>query len=96
MMFYSGQQFPERFRNQILIPEHGSWNRSKAAGHTGYRITLAHQEENGSLSYETFIDGWLDNNKSWGRPVHILQLPDGSILVSDDSADVIYRVTYDS
>ncbi|MCZ6501731.1 MAG: PQQ-dependent sugar dehydrogenase [Gammaproteobacteria bacterium] len=95
MMFYSGQQFPERFRNQILIPEHGSWNRSKAAGHTGYRITLAHQAENGSLSYETFIDGWLDNNKSWGRPVHILQLPDGSILVSDDSADVIYRVTYD-
>jgi glucose/arabinose dehydrogenase len=95
MTFYTGEQFPDRFRNQILIAEHGSWNRSKAAGHTGYRITLARRKDDGSLVYETFIDGWLADNKGWGRPADILQLPDGSILVADDTADVIYRVSYD-
>ena len=46
------------------------------------------------MGYEIFIDGWLQDNKAWGRPVDILQLPDGSILISDDHADVIYRVAY--
>ncbi len=94
MMFYTGNQFPARFNNQILIPEHGSWNRTKEAGHTGHRITLASFNENGTMKYEVFIDGWLQDNKAWGRPTDILQLPDGSILISDDHADVIYRVAY--
>ena len=94
MMFYTGNQFPASFNNQILIPEHGSWNRTKEAGHTGHRITLARLNEDGTMNYEVFIDGWLQDNKAWGRPVDILQLPDGSILISDDHADVIYRVTY--
>ncbi len=95
MMFYSGKQFPARFKNQVLIPEHGSWNRSKDAGHTGHRITLATLNEDGSMKYEVFIDGWLQDNKAWGRPADILQLPDGSILISDDHAGVIYRVSYE-
>jgi glucose/arabinose dehydrogenase len=94
MMFYSGNQFPARYHNQILIPEHGSWNRTVEAGHTGHRIMLASFKENGQMDYEVFIDGWLQDNKAWGRPVDIIQLPDGSILISDDTADVIYRVTY--
>ncbi len=98
MTFYTGQQFPGRFRNQILIPEHGSWNRSKEAGHTGHRLMLVTINENGTIdrdkNYEIFVDGWLQNNKAWGRPADILELPDGSILVSDDKADVIYRISY--
>ena len=93
MMFYTGDMFPESFRNQIIIPEHGSWNRSPEAGHTGYRLTIGRKTEQG-MSYEVFIDGWLDNNKAWGRPVHLVQLGDGSLLLSDDKADVIYRITY--
>ena len=94
MMFYTGDMFPAEYRNQIFVPEHGSWNRSAEAGHTGYRVTLGMKKGN-SLSYEVFIDGWLgDDNKSWGRPVHLLQLPDGSVLLSDDKADLIYRITY--
>ncbi len=94
MMFYTGKSFPAAYMNQIIIAEHGSWNRSPQAGHTGYRLTLALQQSNGSLRYATFIDGWLQDNVAWGRPVDVLQLPDGSILVSDDHASVIYRVSY--
>ena len=94
MMFYTGKMFPERYKNQILIPEHGSWNRSPEAGHTGYRITVG-RKVGQQMRYEIFIDGWLEsNNKSWGRPVHLLQMDDGSVLVSDDKADAIYRITY--
>ena len=94
MMFYTGNMFPEKYRQQILVPEHGSWNRSPRAGHTGYRLTLA-REVAGKLTYEVFIDGWLDkNNRSWGRPVHLLQMEDGSLLLSDDKAGVVYRISY--
>ena len=95
MMFYTGKMFPEKFRNQIIIPEHGSWDRSPKAGHTGYRLTLALDTGDDKMTYEIFIDGWLDeNNRSWGRPVHLLQLADGSVLLSDDKAGAIYRITY--
>jgi glucose/arabinose dehydrogenase len=57
---------------------------------------MAHWQTDGSLKYETFIDGWLQGNKAWGRPVDLLQLPDGSLLISDDRGDVIYRLTFDS
>ena len=91
--FYEGDQFPADYRQQLFIAEHGSWNRSTSVGHTGYRISIARQTSRG-LKYDTFIDGWLQDNKAWGRPADILELADGSLLISDDKANVIYRVSY--
>lgn len=91
--FYTGKQFPASFRNQLLIAEHGSWNRSKKSG---YRIMLVKMEGDEPVSYEPFVEGWLleDDDDAWGRPVDMELLPDGSLLVSDDFADVIYRISY--
>ena len=96
LKFYTETMFPATYRGQLFIAEHGSWNRSKDAGHTGYRISLVKIENNQAKSYETFASGWLgaDKRKAWGRPVDILVLPDGSLLVSDDQANVIYRISY--
>jgi glucose/arabinose dehydrogenase len=91
MEFYTGQMFPKEYQNQIFIAEHGSWNRSQKIG---YRISLVKLNENNSLSYTTFADGWLNGDTVTGRPVDIELMPDGSMLVSDDYADVIYRITY--
>lgn len=94
MHFYEGDLFPEEYRNQIFIAEHGSWNRSEKIG---YRITLVRINEQGeALSYEPFAEGWLNENGGvWGRPVAFLPMPDGSLLISDDFADSIYRLTYE-
>ena len=91
--FYTGTQFPEAYRNQIFIAEHGSWNRSKKIG---YRVMMLTLDGNEVVSYEPFAEGWLneENDKTWGRPVDLELLPDGSMLVSDDFADVIYRIAY--
>lgn len=89
--FNTANMFPEKYRNQVFIAEHGSWNRSKPIG---YRIMVATVEGNTVKSYEPFIDGWLANNEAWGRPVDVLFLKDGSMLVSDDHANAVYRVTY--
>ena len=91
MRFYTGAMFPESYRGQIFIAEHGSWNRSER---TGYRITLVRLKENRALSYETFAQGWLQNGKVSGRPVDLQIMPDGSMLVSDDKAGAIYRISY--
>jgi glucose/arabinose dehydrogenase len=91
MRFYTGQMFPEEYHNQIFIAEHGSWNRSTPIG---YRITLVRLENNRALDYEVFAEGWLRNGQAWGRPVDLLVLPDGSLLVSDDSAGAIYRISF--
>jgi glucose/arabinose dehydrogenase len=91
MKFYTGTMFPSTYRHQIFIAEHGSWNRSVPIG---YRITLAVFDKNNALRYETFAEGWLQKNKAWGRPVDIIEMNDGSLLVSDDRADVIYRITF--
>jgi glucose/arabinose dehydrogenase len=94
MIFYTGKQFPEAYRNQIFIAEHGSWNRSKK---NGYRISLVRLDKKSRkvLSYEPFAQGWLsDNEEVRGRPVAFLQMPDGSMLVSDDFSGKIYRITY--
>lgn len=91
MIFYTGDMFPEAYRNRILIAEHGSWNRTVPIG---YRVTMVDPEDVQSGSYEVFAGGWLEGSRAWGRPVDILQLPDGSVLVSDDHADVIYRIHY--
>ena len=95
MAFYSGFAFPGAYVNQMFIAEHGSWNRSQTAGHTGYRITLAREQSPGKLVYETFIEGWLGaNNEVWGRPADVITMPDGSLLIADDRADALYRVTF--
>ena len=95
MRFYTGDMFPERYRNQIFIAEHGSWNRSPAAGHTGYRLTVVHLNGNRPVEYEVFAEGWLQNdNTAWGRPVDVLVMPDGALLLADDGAGVIYRISY--
>jgi glucose/arabinose dehydrogenase len=85
--------FPARYKNRIFIAEHGSWNRSKKIG---YRISLVTMKNDKATGYEPFATGWLDEvaQKAWGRPVDVLVLADGSMLVSDDQAGVIYRITY--
>ncbi len=91
MRFYTGTMFPAEYRNQIFIAEHGSWNRSEKIG---YRIMLVRLQGNNAISYETFAEGWHNGESVSGRPVDIQQLPDGSLLVSDDYAGVIYRIAY--
>jgi len=93
MRFYTGDMFPEEFRNQIFIAEHGSWDRTVPIG---YRITLVRQEGSRAYSYDVFARGWLEGDTAWGRPVDVEVMPDGSLLVSDDCADAIYRISYES
>lgn len=91
MRFYTGTQFPERYRNAVFIAEHGSWNRSSK---TGYRVSVVRLQDGRAVSYEPFVSGWLQGDSAWGRPADVLAMPDGSLLVSDDHAGAIYRVTY--
>ena len=91
LAFYTGDLFPAEYRGQIFIAEHGSWNRSKKIG---YRITLVRLEGGESVSYEPFATGWLQGESVSGRPVDLLVLADGSMLVSDDHAGKIYRISY--
>lgn len=91
MKFYTGNMFPAKYRYQVFMAEHGSWNRSVPIG---YRVTMAVFDKDHAPRYETFAEGWLQNNTAWGRPVDIVEMKDGSLLVSDDRAGVIYRITY--
>lgn len=91
--FNTGSMFPDSLKNQAFIAEHGSWNRSKPIG---YRIMVATVEGSNVTGYQPFIDGWLNNNEAWGRPVDVLFLKDGSMLISDDHANAVYRVTYNN
>lgn len=93
MLFYTGDMFPTDYKNQVLLAEHGSWNRDKKIGYRVMQVNLNEDQE--STSYQTFAEGWLESDENvWGRPVDLLQLQDGSILVSDDRAGAIYRITY--
>ena len=92
MKFYTGNMFPEDFKGDVIIAQHGSWNRTEPVGYQLMRVTF--DENNGVSGHETFIDGWLKDGEAWGRPTDVLQLPDGSVLVSDDFNGVIYRVSY--
>ncbi|WP_430425926.1 PQQ-dependent sugar dehydrogenase [Maribacter litoralis] len=91
--FYTGNMFPAEYKGKAFIAEHGSWNRSKKVG---YRIMMVDIEDGAVVNSEPFIDGWLDEvvQKASGRPVDMLMLEDGSMLISDDYGDAIYRVTY--
>lgn len=87
--FYRGSQFPAEYQNKIFIAEHGSWNRRDPIG---YRLTLVDPV---TKSYQPLVTGWLTPaGKSWGRPVDLLELPDGSLLISDDLSDSLYRLSY--
>jgi len=91
MRFYTGSMFPQEYRNQIFIAEHGSWNRTTPIG---YRISLVRLEGNKAVKYEPFAEGWLQGSRAWGRPSDVLIMPDGALLVADDEADTIYRIAY--
>jgi glucose/arabinose dehydrogenase len=91
MRFYTGTMFPPQYRGQIFIAEHGSWNRSRKIG---YRVMLVRLQGDKAVSYEPFAEGWLQGQSDWGRPVDVLVMPDGALLVSDDKADAVYRISY--
>ena len=92
MRFYTKAAFPARYRGQIFIAEHGSWNRKEPIG---YRIMLVRLGSNGRpVAYEEFATGWLHDGTAWGRPVDVMVRGDGSLLVSDDLADAVYRIAY--
>ncbi|HEX7674967.1 MAG TPA: PQQ-dependent sugar dehydrogenase [Bdellovibrio sp.] len=91
MRFYTGSMFPPEYRNGIILAEHGSWNRTQPQG---YRLTFVKLKDGKPIKVEGFIEGWLQGDEAWGRPVDVEVLKDGSLLVSDDKAGVIYRVTY--
>lgn len=93
MAFYTGTQFPAEYRNDAFAAEHGSWNRSIKAGHEVVRVPLENGKANGV--YQDFLTGFLDENGNpWGRPVGVTTAPDGSLLVTDDGARIIWRVSY--
>lgn len=89
--FYTGRQFPPEYRGNLFIAQHGSWNRS---GKVGYRVVRAVIEGGKVTRTDVFAEGWLEGQSSWGRPVDVEVLPDGSLAVSDDGAGVIYRIAY--
>ncbi len=92
LTFYTGSMFPADYKGQLFIARHGSWNRSKKVG---YDIALVRFDAAGNpLGVEVFASGWLQGQKEWGRPNDVLQLADGSLLVSDDEANAIYRITF--
>jgi glucose/arabinose dehydrogenase len=92
MSFYTGKQFPEAYRNNVYVAEHGSWNRSTKSGYSVRLITLYDSKV---VSDTAFIDGWLRGEQVVGRPVDVATLPDGSMIVSDDFGGRVYRVVYD-
>jgi glucose/arabinose dehydrogenase len=94
-LFYTGQQFPEKYRGGLFLAFHGSWNRSVR---TGYKIAfIPFRDRRPTSGPEDFLTGWMlapDKVEVWGRPVGLLQMPDGSLLVSDDGGQKIWRVSY--
>ena len=94
MTFYSGKSFPKKYQGGIFNAQHGSWNRTDPIGARIMFTTL--DEEGNAAGTEVFADGWLDEETGeyLGRPVDVLVLPDGSLLVSDDLAGAIYRISH--
>ncbi|MBT70684.1 MAG: sorbosone dehydrogenase [Gammaproteobacteria bacterium] len=94
LTFYRGDTFPNAYDNTLFWAEHGSWNRSDKSG---YRVMMGrvNADNSGIAENAPFVEGWLQGQRNWGRPVDVLNMPDGSVLISDDMANVIYRVTYD-
>lgn len=92
VLFYDGEMLPKQYRHDAFVAQHGSWNRSDPFG---YRLMHIQFDKKGrAKKKDVFADGWLIDGEAWGRPVDLLQLPDGSLLVSDDYQGVIYRISY--
>lgn len=92
MHFYTGRQFPQKYRGAIFSAQHGSWNRTTAVG---ARVMVTYLKEDGTADKtEPFAEGWNQNGEYFGRPVDVAQLADGSLLVSDDLAGALYRISY--
>jgi len=93
MAFYTGDQFPEKYKNGIFSAQHGSWNRTTPCG---ARIMFTSIDDEGNATMEPFAEGWLNENGEYdGRPMSVTQMKDGSILISDDYAGAIYRISYE-
>lgn len=93
LIFYTGHMFPRKYRGAIFSTQHGSWNRTVPVG---ARLMVTFLKDNGHVAgkSEPFAEGWNDNGYYLGRPVDVAQLPDGSLLVSDDLVGALYRITY--
>ena len=92
--FYDGKQFPAEYKGDIFASEHGSWNKAVRVGYEVIRVPL-HQKADASGEYEDFLTGFvLPDGNVWGRPVGMTEAPDGSLLVSDDGSNAIWRVSY--
>ena len=89
--FYTGEMFPAEYRGDLFHAEHGSWNRSSKVG---YRVMRTRLDGSRVEAVEPFATGWLRGEREWGRPVDVLVMPDGALLVSDDSAGAVYRISY--
>ena len=92
MRFYTGNMFPKSYKNAIIVARHGSWNKSKKAG--GDVVVVKLNKDGTVKSMEPLITGFLEDNKYVGRPVDVMQMKDGSLLVSDDYNGAVYRVSY--
>jgi glucose/arabinose dehydrogenase len=95
MRFYTGKMFPAEYRNNIFLVQHGSWNRTVKHGYNVIRVMI---DEKGKAKSQPFLEGFLVDPKAspptWGRPVDVLVMRDGALLVSDDYNGIIYRVSY--
>lgn len=97
IQFYSAKMFPKEYQNDAFVAFHGSWNRQKLSGYKVVRIKFDDKGRLEGNSYEDFVSGWLpDENSSevWGRPVGVLVHADGSLLITDDGGDKVWRVSY--
>ena len=92
LVFYTGEMFPSEYNQRLFITQHGSWNRTEKSG---YRVLVLDVRPDGKvLNKQVFASGWLQGQEAWGRPNDVLVMPDGALLISDDAADVIYRISY--
>jgi glucose/arabinose dehydrogenase len=94
MRFYSGNMFPKDYQDSIFVARHGSWNKSELFGFDVVNVRATPTGKNAKVT--PFLTGFMDakDNKFWGRPADVMQLPDGSLLVADDQMGAIYRITY--
>ena len=95
MVFYEGSMFPSDFKGDAFVALHGSWNRSSRVGYSIIRIKFKDGKPVGG--YDDFVTGWMlgpDKPEVWGRPVGVLALKDGSMLITDDGGNKVWRVTY--
>jgi len=92
LVFYTGDMFPDKYKNRLIIALHGSWNRTEKSGYK--LLTLDVRPDGTVIDSSIFASGWLQGEEAWGRPNDVMLMPDGALLVSDDKAGVIYRISY--